>query len=125
VDRLLDAGGRPVSIADRAVLAVSGIGNPAAFVETLRQAGARINSQACFPDHHAYTPADIHRIIAEARESGALAVTTSKDWVKIQPLWPPGAAGQIAVLELRLEFAEEHEVALLNSILPALTRSSS
>lgn len=123
VDRLLDAGGSPVCIAGRQVLAVSGIGNPAAFVQTLEKAGARVGAEARFADHHAYTADDIRRIVAEAGQLGALAVTTTKDWVKIQPLWPLEAAGELAVLEQRLEFAGDEEEDLLKAILPSLKSS--
>ena len=122
VDRIVDAGGALVSVAGRPVHAVCGIGNPRSFLEKLQRAGANVRDHAIFADHHAYTPADVQRISAAARQSGALVVTTTKDWVKIRSLWPSDAAGRIAILEQRLEFQDGQETGLLNVIVPALTR---
>jgi len=75
------------------VLAVAGVGDPAAFASQLAAAGAAVEL-ARFRDHHAYTPADAAALAARAAGSGAgarLIVTTLKDAVKLGPLWPRGA----------------------------------
>jgi tetraacyldisaccharide 4'-kinase len=74
------------------VLAVAGVGDPAAFASQLAAAGAAVEL-ARFRDHHAYTPADAAALAARAgRGAGArLIVTTLKDAVKLGPLWPRGA----------------------------------
>jgi tetraacyldisaccharide 4'-kinase len=78
---------RPLAFLDgRDVLAVSGVGDPDAFVRQLVQARARA-TPARFADHHAYTPADVSALVARAAR-GITIVTTLKDAVKLGPLWP-------------------------------------
>lgn len=66
---------RPEVFAGQTVRAVAGIGNPERFFEQLRKLGLNIVPQP-FPDHHAFTPADLE----EAGE--APVVMTEKDAVK-------------------------------------------
>jgi tetraacyldisaccharide 4'-kinase len=69
------------------VIAVAGIGNPGRFFEDLRNAGWRVVQDLTFADHHRYTNADVARIAAVLRETGADAVlTTEKDAVRFEPL---------------------------------------
>jgi tetraacyldisaccharide 4'-kinase len=69
----------------RAVLAVAGIGNPAAFEATVEALGARVVGRARFPDHHSYLEEHLAEIGRAAESAGAEAVvTTQKDAVK----WP-------------------------------------
>ena len=66
------------------VYAFAGIGRPAKFFDSLAVAGAEIAGTAAFPDHHPYSTADIARVLAEAALLGAVAVTTPKDFVRLQ-----------------------------------------
>ena len=66
---------------------VSGLAEPAAFVEGARGAGAIVAGVLSFPDHHEYTAADAHRIRAAA--DGGPIVTTEKDWTKLDRLLDP------------------------------------
>ena len=67
------------------ILAVCGIGNPEAFVGTLRQFEPKAVELLAFPDHHRYSLADLNDISARAREIGAdLIVTTEKDSEKLE-----------------------------------------
>lgn len=75
-----------VTVRDRAVLAVSAIGDPAAFERALAQAGAHVTSRR-FRDHHTFT-ADEARALARSVPAGGRAVCTLKDAVKLGPLWP-------------------------------------
>lgn len=83
---------------NRTVLAVSGIGNPAAFEENLRQLGARVIARR-FPDHHAYSAEDVAAIFRDAEKLGALIVMTEKDAVKIK-----NPKGPFSILEVPMEF---------------------
>lgn len=74
------------TVRDRAVLAVSAIGDPAAFERALSRAGARVTARR-FRDHHAFTAADT-AALAQAVPAGGLAVCTLKDAVKLAPHWP-------------------------------------
>jgi tetraacyldisaccharide 4'-kinase len=87
-DALRAKGGetRPLAtLAGQRVHAVTAIGNPRAFFAQLRASGAEIVPHA-FRDHHAYTPADVARLVRAA--NGAAVVCTLKDAVKLMPLWP-------------------------------------
>ncbi len=66
---------------------LSGIGNPAAFRETAKEAGLRPVGDMAFPDHHAYTEEDVRNAISEAKAQAAdLIVMTEKDAVKMMKL---------------------------------------
>ncbi len=89
-------------VAGRRVLAFAGIGRPAKFFETLREAGAEVVATRAFPDHHPYAAADTARLAAEAERLGADLVTTQKDHVRLTPAF----AGRVSVLPVTLAFAD-------------------
>jgi tetraacyldisaccharide 4'-kinase len=66
--------------------AFCGIGNPTAFRHTLEARGATVVNFRTFPDHHAYTHADVEdlRRWADTLPPDALIATTQKDWVKLR-----------------------------------------
>ena len=70
----------------RSVLAISAIGVPADFEGQLAALGATIQS-AAFVDHHAFSPADVSKVVMRAAATD-LAVCTLKDAVKLGGLWP-------------------------------------
>ncbi len=95
------------------IAAACGIGNPEAFRWTLTNLGARIRLFDVFADHHAYTRANLDRLIAAAQAAGLKTlVTTGKDYVKWQPLLAGRAAPgvEIAALEVELRVVEGEEV---------------
>jgi 3-deoxy-D-manno-octulosonic-acid transferase/tetraacyldisaccharide-1-P 4'-kinase len=66
------------------IIALSSIGNPAAFEETLEGLGAVVIENIRFRDHHRYTSRDLERIGKKAKLLGAEAiVTTEKDEVRL------------------------------------------
>ena len=77
------------------VAAFCGIGNPEAFRRTLADLGADVCPFRTYPDHHAYTRADVEELRAWVRPlPGSIVVTTQKDLVKLhlprlgdRPLW--------------------------------------
>jgi tetraacyldisaccharide 4'-kinase len=69
------------------VFAFAGIGRPAKFRSSLEQAGAEIAAFHSFPDHHAYTDAELRLMVAEAEAAGAAPITTEKDWIRLSPHW--------------------------------------
>jgi len=79
--------GQPVElegIRERQVLAVSAIGNPESFEQSLRQLGAEVTARR-YADHHYYTVQDLRQIEAAARAQHAdFVAITAKDAVK----WP-------------------------------------
>jgi tetraacyldisaccharide-1-P 4'-kinase len=71
-------------LAGTRVLAVSGLGQPRVFEDSLREAGAEV-VPVRFPDHHAYTVGEAEALRARARtEHTDLMVTTAKDAVKLE-----------------------------------------
>jgi tetraacyldisaccharide 4'-kinase len=71
------------ALADLAVAAVCGIGNPGSFKRALKRHAGSIAWFEDNPDHTPYTPAHCERILAAAGNADAL-VTTEKDWVKLR-----------------------------------------
>lgn len=71
-------GGRPIA-------GFCGLGNPEAFRQTLVKLGLDLCAWRTFPDHHAYTRADLDDLCAWANRQpeDAAIVTTQKDLVKI------------------------------------------
>lgn len=66
------------------IIAMSAIGNPASFEQTLNDIGAIITESLRFPDHHDYTTQEIMDVMHQAEEQGAEAIViTDKDAVKI------------------------------------------
>jgi tetraacyldisaccharide 4'-kinase len=70
----------------RPVAGFCGVGNPEAFRRTLHDLGARITDFRTFPDHHAYTRADVDDLRGWARQlaTDCAIVTTQKDLVKLR-----------------------------------------
>ncbi|QUM76380.1 tetraacyldisaccharide 4'-kinase [Moritella sp. 24] len=63
----------------KSIVAVAGIGNPQRFYTTLEQHDYVIEEHLSFPDHHAFTAADIEKFAA-----GRTVIMTEKDAVKCQ-----------------------------------------
>lgn len=71
-------------LAGREVHVLCGIANPASFVQTITDAGGRVNRVLAYRDHHPFTPSDLDRALSLTEESGAeCIVTTEKDAVRI------------------------------------------
>jgi tetraacyldisaccharide 4'-kinase len=71
---------------DRPVAAFCGLGNPEGFRRTLLGLGAKLTAFRTFPDHHAYTRADVADLTAWGRLQApdCVLVTTQKDLVKLR-----------------------------------------
>ena len=99
----------------RRVLAFAGIGRPGKLAETLAAAGADVARLRAFPDHHAYTRAELDALLAEAAALGADLVTTPKDAVRL----PPGYGERVRVSGVRLVWEDEAAVeAVLREVMP-------
>ena len=84
------------------VLAFAGIGRPAKFFATLRALGAEVVATRAFADHAAYPRAMVLRMLREAAQAGALAVTTEKDAVRL----PADLRPRVLTLPVRLALAD-------------------
>lgn len=114
-------GGVLQELRGREVLALSAIGNPAAFARTLSDLGARVVEERRLPDHHAYTAADLAAL--PAGPGAPLVVTTAKDAVKLAPLSQRATSGapqaaDVRVLYMELEVTRGGDV--LDALLAAL-----
>ena len=82
-----DITGSGVSVAEirgKRIMAVSAIGNPASFEQTLYDLGADIVESLRYPDHHDYTTTEMQDVLRQARAQGVQAIViTEKDAVKI------------------------------------------
>ena len=87
---------------------VSGIGNPAAFAETAKEAGLFLTGEMAFDDHHDYTDEDIRNAESEGRRYGAdMIVVTEKDAVKMMNLSSiKKSTIPFYVLEIEMTFPE-------------------
>jgi len=66
------------------IFAFCGIGNPDAFIETMKGLGVNLVGSKIYDDHYHYADKDIEDIRTKAKELKAeLILTTQKDWSKI------------------------------------------
>ncbi len=78
---------------------------PHAFFAHLRRDGHEISLERAFPDHHAFTQADVDAVVREAARRGAGALlVTAKDAVKLRALQ---FSLPVYVVEIELEFDDE------------------
>lgn len=81
-------------ICNKYIVAVSAIGNPASFEQTLSDLGAVIIESLRYPDHHDYSLDEMQDVLSQALNEGAEAIViTEKDAVKIpaelvEAKWP-------------------------------------
>lgn len=69
---------------DRHAIVACAIGHPSAFVEQCERAGCAVEDVVVKPDHHAWTPGEVHRLEHEAIAFDGVVLTTGKDWVKMR-----------------------------------------
>ncbi|MBN2593955.1 MAG: tetraacyldisaccharide 4'-kinase [Sedimentisphaerales bacterium] len=97
------------------VFAFCGIGNPDAFLNTIKSLGAKPAGSAVFDDHHHYTSTCLTEITERAKELGAdLILTTQKDWTKVSSKLESGnSASQphppFACLAIEIKFIAGHD----------------
>ena len=85
-DHLASEGIDTSQMKGKRVMAVSAIGNPASFEQTLSGLGTVVIESLRFPDHHDYTVGEMLDVAGQAAVLGAEAVViTEKDAVKVPP----------------------------------------
>jgi tetraacyldisaccharide 4'-kinase len=103
-----DFEGETVNIGGSRVLAFCGLGNPESFYRSLLETGCDLAGFMKFRDHHRYDGHDIRRILNNHRESNSdYIVTTLKDSVKLDTIWP--ADIPFYFLETVIELEREDE----------------
>jgi tetraacyldisaccharide 4'-kinase len=103
----------PLSLMGRRVVAVSGLANAGGFYRMLRELDADLIGVLEYPDHHAYTAADWHAIVAAGR-GGAVFVTTEKDLVKLERF--PFERDSLYALRLEVVMDPDDETCLVEMI---------
>ena len=72
------------NLADKNIIAFSGIGNPRSFEMILTQSGANVRKHLVFSDHHWYTGHDIDTIMNIWKQTNSdYIITTEKDAVRL------------------------------------------
>lgn len=120
---LLRASLRPgPEIADwigRRVFAFAGIARPDKFFTMLAAAGVQLANTLAFPDHHAFSEADLRRVFDQATRLDAHPVTTPKDAVRLTAPW----RDRVAVIGVSLAWDDPAAIeALLERFTPDATR---
>ena len=86
-DWYVDIAGEGIDVSQmrgKKIMAVSAIGNPASFEQTLSDLGTVILESLRYPDHHDYTMQEMADILHQAKNMGAEAIViTEKDAVKV------------------------------------------
>jgi tetraacyldisaccharide 4'-kinase len=90
---------------DRECVLFSGIARPGPFEEMIVALGARPRFAVRFVDHHRYAEQDILAMRRMAG-SGALFITTEKDWVKTYDLFPPDTELYALRIEMKISRIE-------------------
>ena len=85
----------------KAVVALSGIGDPLSFETQLESLGIKVAQSWRFPDHHPYTSRELKSI--EDLRGGLPVVTTHKDFVRLTDDWRERLSGEVFVLGIKLE----------------------
>jgi tetraacyldisaccharide 4'-kinase len=120
----IDGTGAPVpSQALGRVLALSGIGNPEGFHDSIRRFGATVVEAAVYSDHHKYTERDLQQL-ADHRGAFDTIATTEKDWVKLSRL-PSAERLPFARGQLAFDFADGDAERLLTAIEASIARDAS
>lgn len=120
--RLVPDQGSVDQLRGQRVLAFAGIGDPARFFATLRASGVDVVDEKIFPDHHAFTPDEIERLVADAAAKSLTLVATEKDMARIRS--DAGLrryANGIATFAVTLAFADD--AALRNFVISRLAQA--
>ncbi|BCI66945.1 tetraacyldisaccharide 4'-kinase [Acetobacter aceti] len=103
-----------VSLRQQKVIAFAGLARPDKFFACLRENDVIPMKCISFPDHHAFTAADLAHLSHLAAQHSALLVTTPKDAVRL----PASFRQKVRVVNVELEWAD---IASLDHILDSLT----
>ncbi len=111
----------PLSLMGRRVVAVSGLASAGGFYRMLREMETDLVGVLEYPDHHVYTAADWHSIVAAGR-GGAVFVTTEKDLVKLERF--PFERDSLYALRLEVVMDLDDETRLVEMIVAARSAMS-
>jgi len=104
----------PAALAGRRVLAFAGIGRPAKFFAALERLPVELVERTAFPDHHPYAAAEIERLIERAAGLDAVAVTTTKDLVRV----PRSLRPRVTAIDVELRWRDNEAIRRLLAATP-------
>jgi tetraacyldisaccharide 4'-kinase len=108
VSSVVSLQGDEISLKGSKVLAFCGLANPQSFRASLLETGCDIAELIEFRDHHIYKSPDLERLIRKCKENNAQHIVTSlKDAVKLEKIWPRNHA--IYYLEIGIELDRKDE----------------
>jgi tetraacyldisaccharide 4'-kinase len=115
--------GEPVARPPRRVIVLAAIARPERFITSVRELGYSVEGQITFRDHHWFSAADLHRVQALARRTGADAIlTTEKDAMRLADT----PTGPVPIMSLpiaaRIEPVEAFRSWLIDRIGPPQVR---
>ena len=117
---LKPAGNAP-DLADKKVIAFTGIGMPDKFFATLEKAGAEIIERIRFPDHHPFSQSDAKWLLDLQNDNdGCLLVTTAKDHIRLKGTHDDCARLYQSSLSYGVELVFDQEKPLVDLILKAI-----
>lgn len=97
----------------KSAVAFCGIARPNEFFQSLESSGITLTAHAAFPDHHAWTNADLNHLSVLQREHSAQAfVTTEKDAIRFSPAQRTRleAAAPLLTAPLSVHFEDESAI---------------
>jgi tetraacyldisaccharide 4'-kinase len=98
----------PQALHHRALMAFAGLARPEVFSGTLQELGADLKDFRVFPDHHTYSPQEVHDLAEAAQAQGAEAlITTEKDWARLGERWNEEVLLWVLEVEARLSEPEQ------------------
>ena len=112
-----EASGEPLA-QGRPVIALSGIGNPKPFVQTLRER-YEVVAEMTLDDHHVYKVRDMNALAALLeKHPGAVIVTTEKDAVKMtnRAKIPARVRSNLYYLPINISFIEDSATDFLQKL---------
>ena len=103
---------------DKKIFAFCGIGNPDAFLGTIKKLGLNLAGSKVYNDHYHYTDNDIARILEEAgRLKTDLILTTQKDWTKVISDFQSSIPFAYLAIELKFISGEDEITQLIEDAL--------
>ena len=110
----------PLELAATPYIAFCGIGYPEKFRHTIAEAGVQLAGWHPFPDHHAYTIADMSRLVNDALTNKARLLTTEKDYVRLPDFTQKS---MIDVLPIDIVFDETDKlIDFIRTCIPAASK---
>jgi len=98
------------TLKDKAVVLVSGIGDPDSFENLVVSLGISVVANFCFPDHHNYTQQELDEIARDSLNKKADAIlTTEKDAVRINNSCQLSVFNQLFVLKIELKIKNNEQ----------------